>query len=106
LRGVSKEILEQKKNEILGYATKSAKDQLRSSFILDAIAQAEGIKVEEHETEERVAQLAQRYRMTPAKLKAQLAERAGLEEIEEQILVGKTLDFLVSNAKVDVVPQT
>jgi trigger factor len=106
LRGVGKEILDQKKNEIFGYATKSAKDRLRSSFILDAIAQAEGIKVENHEVEERVAQLAQRYRVTPAKLKAQLAERDGLGEIEEQILVGKTLDFLVSDAKIEAVLQT
>jgi hypothetical protein len=43
--------------------------------------------------------------VTPEKLKAQLAERDGLREIEEQILVGKTLDFLVSNARVEAVPQ-
>ena len=106
LRGVSKETLEEKKNEIFGFATKSAKDRLRSSFILDAIARAEGIKVEEKEMEERIWQFAQRYRVTPEKLKAQLAERDGLREIEEQILVGKTLDFLVSNAKVEAVSQS
>jgi trigger factor len=105
LRGVSKETLEEKKNEIFGFATNSAKDRLRSSFILDAIAQAEGIKVEQNEVEGRIAQLGQRYRVTPEKLKARLAERDGLAEIEEQILVGKTLDFLVSNAKVEAVPQ-
>ena len=105
LRGVSKETLEEKKNEIFGFATKSAKDRLRSSFILDAIARAEGIKVEEKEMEERIWQFAQRYRVTPEKLKAQLAEHDGLREIEEQILVGKTLDFLVSNARVEAVPQ-
>jgi trigger factor len=101
MRGIGKEALEEKKNEIFGYATKSARDRLRSSFVLDSIAQAEGIKVEEAEMEERMAHLAQRYRVTPQKLKAQLAERDGLGEIEEQILVGKTLDFLVSNAKVE-----
>jgi trigger factor len=105
MRGIGKEALEEKKNEIFGYATKSARERLRSSFVLDSIAQAEGIKVEEAEMEERMAQLAQRYRVTPQKLKAQLAERDGLGEIEEQILVGKTLDFLVSNAKVESVSQ-
>ena len=105
LRGISKESLEEKKNEIFGYATKSARDRLRSSFILDAIAEAEGMKVEESEVEERIAQLAQRHRVTPQKLKTQMVERNGLAEIEEQILAGKTLDFLVSNAKVETVSQ-
>jgi trigger factor len=103
LRGATKEQLEEKKNEIFGFAAKSAQDRLRTSFILDAIAAAEKIKVEEAEVEERIRQLAQRSRTTPARLKAQLAEKGGLGEIEEQILVGKTLDFLMDNAKVEVV---
>jgi hypothetical protein len=32
-----------------------------------------------------------------------LTEKGGLGEIEEQILVGKTLDFLVDSAKVEEV---
>ncbi len=100
-RGVTKDTLEHKKDEIFGFASKSARERLRTSFILDAIAQAEGIKVEEAEVEERIGQLARRNRTTPEKLKAQLTERDGLGEIEEQILVGKTLDFLLSNAKVE-----
>jgi trigger factor len=100
-RGVTKETLEEKKDEIFGYATKSAKERLRTSFILDAIAKAEGIKVEANEMEERIAQMARRNRVPPEKLKAQLDERDGLAEIEEQILVGKTLDFLLSNATVN-----
>jgi trigger factor len=103
MRGATKEQLEEKKNEIFGFAAKSAKDRLRTSFILDAIARAEQIKVEEAEVEERITQLAQRSRTTPARLKAQLAEKGGLGEIEEQILVGKTLDFLVDSAKVETV---
>ena len=103
MRGATKEQLEQKKNEIFGFAAKSAKDRLRTSFILDAIAREEKITVEESETRERIAELAQRARTTPARLRAQLEEKGGLGEIEEQILVRKTLDFLVDNAKVEVV---
>jgi trigger factor len=106
LRGATKEQLEEKKNEIYGFATKSAQDRLRTSFILEAIAQAEQIKVEESEIEQRIVQLAQRARTTPDRLKAQLAERDGLGEIEEQILVGKTLDHLAANAKVETVSES
>ncbi len=103
LRGATKEQLEERKNEIFGFAAKSAKDRLKTSFILDAIAAAEKIKVEPSEVEERVQQLAERARTTPARLRARLAEKGGLDEIEEQLVVGKTLDFLVDNAKVEVV---
>ena len=105
MRGATKEQLEQKKDEIFGYASKSAQERLRASFVLDAIAQAEQFKVEEAEMEERIGVLARRARVTPEKLKAQLAERNGLGEIEEQILVRKTLDFLLANAKVEAVKE-
>jgi trigger factor len=100
-RGATKEQLESKKDEIFGYATKSAQDRLRLSFILDAIAQAEKITVKEAEMEARIAAMAERYRATPEKLRLQLDEKGGLGEVEEQILVGKTLDFLVANATVE-----
>lgn len=103
MRGATKEQLEKQKDEIFGFASKSAKDRLRTSFILDAIAHAEQIKVEEAEVERRIAELAQRSRTTPVRLKAQLAEKGGLGEIEEQVLVSKTLDFLMDNAKVETV---
>ncbi len=101
MRGATKEQLEQKKDEIFGFATKSARDRLKASFVLDAVAEAENIKVEDAEVENRIVQMAQRYRVTPERLKAQLAEKGGLAEVNEQILVGKTLDFLLANAKVE-----
>jgi trigger factor len=101
LRGVSKEALEEKKGEIFDAASHSAKDRLRASFILDAIAERENITVTEAEVEARLASLAQRYRVAPERLKAQLTERGGLEDIEEQLRTAKTLDFLLANAKVE-----
>ena len=100
-RGVSKDVLESKKDEIFGYASQGAKERVRTSFILDAIAQAEKIIVTEAEMEQRLAAMATRYRVPVDKLKAQLDERGGLGEVEEQILVAKTLDFLLANAKVE-----
>jgi trigger factor len=101
MRGVTKEQLEEKKNEIFGYAAQNAKDRLRASFILDAVAQAEGISVAERELDERIAEMAQRYGMSSEKLRAQLAQRDAFDEIEEQLRTAKTLDFLLLNAKVE-----
>ena len=105
MRGVTKEELEKRKDEIFGFAMQSAKDRLRASFVLSAIADKEQIKVEKKEVEEKLAQLAERYRVTPEQLKAQLVEKDGLGEIEEQIRVSKTLDFLLGNGKVETVTE-
>ena len=105
MRGVTKEELEKRKDEIFGFAMQSAKERLRASFVLSAIADAEQIKVEKKELEEKLAQLAERYRVTPEHLKAQLVEKDGLGEIEEQIRVSKTLDFLLGNGKVETVTE-
>lgn len=104
MRGATKEQLEQRKDEIFGFATKSALDRLRASFILEEIARAERIQVAESEMDVRINEMAERHRTTPEKLRAQLAERDAFGDIEEQVRVGKTLDFLVANAR--VVPLT
>jgi trigger factor len=101
-RGVPTSVLEQKRDEILAHASRRAADRIRASFLLDAIARAENIVVTPAEMEDRLAALAARYQTIPAKVKAQLEERGGLDEIEEQILAGKTLDFLIANATVEI----
>jgi trigger factor len=102
MHGVSREELEQRKSEIFSMATRNAKDRLRAAFILDAIAEKEKIEVEESEVNARIVQLAQHNRTTPERLKVQLMERGTLSQIENQIREGKTLDFLVTSAKVEV----
>jgi trigger factor len=101
MRGVSREELEQKKNDIFGFASQSAKDRLRASFILDVIAEKEKISVAEHELDERIAEIARRNRSTPERIKAQLVEHDEMGQIEDQVRVAKTLDFLMANAKVE-----
>ncbi len=99
-RGIAREQIEQKKDEIYSYAAKNAQERLRASFVLEAIARQEKIEVTEQEINERIAQMAVRYRLTPQKMREQLAEREALGNVEEQLLVSKTLDYIVANAKV------
>jgi trigger factor len=103
LQGATKEELAEKKEELFGLAARNAKDRLRSSFILDAIAEAEKIKVEPAEVEARLAELARRARVPVEKLKADLEQREAKGEIEEQVRVRKTLDLLLAHAKVETV---
>ena len=48
----------------------------------------------------RIATMAQRYEMPFEKMLKELEKRNALDEINEEILSGKVLDFLISNASV------
>lgn len=102
-RGVADEMLMEKKGEILATASKGARERVKGSFILANIAREESIKVTSTELDQRIGSLALRYRMTPEKLRKELIKRDALEGIEEEILMGKVLDFLASSASVEVV---
>lgn len=100
MRGIAREALVEKKDEIFQFASKNAADRLKASFILGKIAAQEKVEVQPQEIELRILQLAQRYEIQPVKLRKQLEERGGLDEIHEELLVAKTLEMLVSTATV------
>ncbi len=100
VRGVPAETLQSKKDEIYQMAAKSARDRVKASFLVTRIAEAEKIEVTQEEMNRRLQQLAVRYGMTARKLAEELEKHDGLGQIEEELLIGKTLDFLVAEAKV------
>lgn len=104
-RGVPKEVLDQQKDQIFSVANNSAKDRVKTAFILARIAAKEGIKVEDKEVTQRILFLAQQYGVRPEQMVKQLRERNGIQEIQEQIMQAKVLDLLELKAKVeDVLP--
>ncbi len=105
-RGINKDIIEKQKDEIFSAANNSAKDRVKAQYLLSRIGEKENIKVEQQEVAQRVSLMAQQYQMPIQKLVKQLEERNGFGEIHEQILVGKVLDFLQLNAKIDEGPAT
>jgi trigger factor len=101
-RGMAPDELQGKKDEIYRFAQKNAHDRVRADFILLKVAEEEKIQVAEAEINERIAGLARRYQMTPKKLLGELEKHDGLSQLEEEMLIGKTLDFLLKEAKVEV----
>ena len=99
-RGVSEEILRENQKELMGAAAQNARERLKGTFILVRIAEAEGLKVSREEIFGRIATMAQRYEMPFEKMLKELEKRNALDEINEEILSGKVLDFLISNASV------
>jgi trigger factor len=103
-RGVPKEIIDQKKEEIYNAANVTGKERVKAAYIFRRIAEKEGIRVADAEFNTRVVALAQNYQMAPQKFLQELQKRDGVDDIVQQILHEKVVDFLQEHAKVEDVP--
>ena len=102
-RGVTDEEIRENEKNIVDNASVAARERLKSAFILVRIAEKENIKVTREELEAQLSAMSRRYQMPREKLIRNLQERNALGQIEEEILLGKTLAFLAQNAKVETV---
>lgn len=103
-RGVTKEVIEARKNEIFQSAQTSALDRVKAAFILNRIAETEKITITEKEVTQRVLAMAEQNNLTPEKMVKTLQERNAFPEIQQDILTGKVLDWLELNAQIEEVP--
>jgi trigger factor len=104
-RGISEELLRENEKEIINTASRNAKDRLKANFVLSRIGAEEKIEVKSEDIKLRIQQLALQYRMTVDKVAADLDGKRALPQIREEVLIGKVLDFLTSNATVEASPE-
>jgi trigger factor len=103
-RGVSRDLIEQQKDEIYLAAAQNAKDRVKFSFLIQKIAEKEDIKVSNEEVSHRVLTLANTYNIAPEKFIKDLQKRNGLVQIYDQVAQEKVLTFLEKNAVIEDVP--
>jgi trigger factor len=99
-RGVADEILREHEKELVGSAAQSARDRIKGTFILLRIAEKEDIKITEMDLRRRIAGLASRSKMTFEKMLKELQKRGAIDQIKEELVTAKTLDFVASQASV------
>lgn len=100
-RGVAKEAIDERKDEIYSVANNSAKERVKAMLLLNRIAEKEGITATSQELTQRVLELAARYQIKPDKLVKQLQERGALPQIQRQIIEAKVLNALELYAKIE-----
>jgi trigger factor len=100
-RGVDRELIDKKKDEIYNVANLNAKERVKAAFVLMRIAEKEKISASHEELTHRIMALANQAQMRPELFVKKLRERNALAGIEEQVITGKVLDFLQLNAKVE-----
>jgi trigger factor len=105
-RGMTDEMLKEKEKELIDGAAGVAAHRLKTNFILHRIAEREKIQVTKEDVDLRVRQEAARYDISPDKMRRELDEHDQLNSLAEQILLGKTLDFLKANVSVETEENT
>jgi len=104
VRGVADEVIKENSKDLIGSASQGAREKVKGTFVLLRIAELEKITVSEAELKARIQSLAVRYQVPYEKMTKELEKREATGQIEEEILVGKVLDFLGSNATVQTSP--
>jgi trigger factor len=102
-RGVTKESMDEQRDQIFQYASNSAKERLKVAFLLGRVAEKENIRVTQDEVAQRVLQIAHERQVKPEKLVKDLQKHDGFGQIHEQILLSKVVDFLEKNAVIEEV---
>lgn len=93
-RGLSKDQIEEHREDIFSRAAQSSSDRVKVEYILSRIADLEKVTVEEADVEQRIGQMAERYNMPPQKLRADLEKRDALDALHHSLRLDKTLDLL------------
>ena len=104
-RGIPDEMLKEKEKELIETAAKVAYHRLKTNFILERIAEQEKIEVTREDVDHRIRHEAQHYNISVDKMRKELEEHDQLNALAEQILLGKTLDFLKANVSVQPISE-
>jgi trigger factor len=98
-RGVTADLLEEKKDEIFTNAAKGAREMVKFRFIAAQIAENEKIEVTNEQIAQHLAYLAQRENTTLEKMADRVRKNKAFGTIRNQILNQSVLDFLLKEAK-------
>ena len=99
-QGLSNEEIAAHQADIFNQASERAESHLKSNFILQEIARAEQISVNDNELLSHLAQIAASRNEVPKKFIKQLAKENRIEGVRRSMMIGKTIDFLLEHANV------
>jgi trigger factor len=104
--GMSEQEIASQQAEIFASAGQQAISNLRTNFLLQEVARAEGITVSDAELVNHLAQVAQSRKIAPRKLIKDMQRAGRLPSIRNSIAIGKAIDFLVGEANVSESAET
>lgn len=93
------EMLGKTMDEFRGQFKEEAEFSVKAKLVLKAIAKTENIAITEEDIEKELQKMADMYRMELSQLK-EAVKGSELDNIKESVLLGKSLDFIVSESVV------
>jgi len=102
-RGIPREAIEQQKDQIFSSASERAKGRTKANFLFRKIAEAEKIEVTQEDLKRHIYYMANASQTPIDKFIKEIDKRKGWNEISEQILNEKVVDFLEANAQLEEV---
>ena len=98
--GVPKDQIEQNIQELQAAAAEQAGGELKMSFILGKLADAEDIKVDDGEINARIAQLAVQYNRRPERLRQEMTNEGTIDHLATAIREEKAIEKVLEVASV------
>ena len=83
-----------------GQMRTQAEHDVRGAILLEKIGDAENVEVTKQELDDEIAKMAEYYRTTPEEVRESLMKQGGDKTIENNLRTRKTIEVLVSHAKV------
>jgi trigger factor len=103
-RGISRETIEEQKDQIYSNAAASAKERVRLTFLIRRIAENEKISVSQEDALMQARMIAATNQIPLEQLLKDLQKREAVHELYDQALHEKVMEFLETNAKIETVP--
>lgn len=101
-QGLSEDEIAARQEEIFAAANQRAQMSLRTDFILQRIAETEELEVTQDELVNRVAAMANQAKKPIKGYAKELQKTGQLRSVQHNMLLSKTIDFLLEHAKVEV----
>ncbi|WAC18501.1 trigger factor [Luteolibacter sp. SL250] len=99
--GMTQEEIQSQQEEIFASAGNQAVSNLRTNFILQEIARAEGIQVNDQELVNHLVVIANQRKVAPKKFIKDLQRSGRIPNVRSSMVIGKAIDFLVEHATVE-----
>jgi len=103
-RGISRDEIEKRKDDIYSFAAASAKDNVKLAFLVQRIAEREKISVSQEDVLRRAQTLATLYQIPLQDFLKDLKKRDAIGELYDQAAHEKVMEFLENNARIETVP--
>jgi len=100
-RGVPEQEIDKHLEDLRNASEEAAARNLKIFFILESIAEKEKIFVNENEVQNRIAALANSYRISTQRMRAQLEKDGAIAELRGGMREDKVSDFLLKNAEIE-----